>query len=156
MEGNMKTSLTILLLAMCGSLVCAQAPAVKKAPAPVKKTAVAEPAPAPKPVVAPKPAAKPVEEAEESVVMIDSKADAEPEEGGRYSAGAFSGEQEEVAVPGGLPSSYGQCKGVITEAGRSVLVFESLDDGAISLVQLVLGKGKASWKLLDRIPRSND
>jgi len=152
----MKTSLTILLLVACGALASAQVPAGKKAPAPVKKTAAAEPAPAPKPVAAPKPAAKPVEEAEESVVMIDSKADAEPEEGGRYSAGSFGGEQDEPAVPGGLPSSYGQCKGVITEAGRSVLVFESLDDGAISLVQLVLGKGKASWKLLDRIPRSND
>ena len=146
----MKISLTVLLLAVCGALAGAQAPAQKKTAAAVKTTAV-ETAAAPKAV---KPApAKPAEEAEESVVMIDSRGDAE--EGG-YSAGSFGGEQEEVAVPGGLPSSYGQCKGVITEAGRSVLVFESPDDGSISLVQLVLGKGKASWKLLDRIPRSND
>lgn len=150
----MKTSLTILLLAVCGALVSAQVPAEKKPAAVVKKTTVVETAAAPK---AAKPApAKPAEDAEESVVMIDSRADAEPEEGGRYSTGAFGGEQEEPAVPGGLPSSYGQCRGVLTEAGRSVLVFENPDDGAISLVQLVLGKGKASWKLLDRIPRSAD
>lgn len=150
----MKISLTILLLGVCGSLVCAQVPAEKKPAAAVKKTAVVEAAAAPK---AAKPVpAKPAEEAEESVVMIDSRADAEPEEGGRYASGAFGREQEEAAVPGGLPSSYGQCKGVITEAGRTVLVFENPDDGAISLVQLVLGKGKPSWKLLDRMPRSAD
>ncbi|OGR63868.1 MAG: hypothetical protein A2X31_10480 [Elusimicrobia bacterium GWB2_63_22] len=153
----MKISLTVLLLAVCGALAVAQTPAQKKAAA--AKTAAVETAAAPK-AVKPAPAkpapARPAEEAEESVVMIDSKADAEPEAGGRYSAGAFGGEQEEPVVPGGLPSSYGQCKGVITEAGRSVLVFENSDDGAISLVQLVLGKGKASWKLLDRIPRSAD
>ncbi len=150
----MKTSLTILLLAVCGSVVCAQVPAEKKPAAGAKKTTAVETPAAPKAVKAEP--AKPAEDAEESVVMIDSRADADPDEGGRYSTGAFGGEQEETAVPGGLPSSYGQCKGVITEAGRSILVFENPDDGAISLVQLVLGKGKPTWKLLDRMPRSAD
>lgn len=162
----MKKSLAALLIILCGAALYAQAPADKKtAPAEkkaantaaAKKAAKAEAAKAADAKAEPaKPAAaKPADEPEESVVMIDSKADADPEEGGR-AAGAYGAEQEEVVVPGGMPSSYGQCKGVITDAGRSILVFESPDDGSISLVQLVMGKAKASWKLLDRIPRSAD
>lgn len=162
----MKKILSAVLIAVCGTALYAQAPAGKKSAAAEKKAAEAaapkkaakdEPAKAEPAKPAPaRPAAKPAEEAEESVVMIDSKTDAEPEAGGRFSAGAYGAEQEEPVVPGGMPSSYGQCKGVIADAGRSILVFESPDDGSISLVQLVLGKGKASWKLLDRIPRSAD
>jgi len=94
-------------------------------------------------------AAKQDQEAEESVVMIDSKA--EPEDTGAYSA-----EPEDHMVPGGLPLSYGQCKGIITDAGRSLLVFESLDDGTVTFVQITIGKTIVSWKLVARIPRSAD
>jgi hypothetical protein len=97
-------------------------------------------------------AAKQEQDAEESVVMIDSKAEAE-EEG---VSAASRPEPEERTVPGGLPLSYGQCKGVITEAGRNLLVFESLDDGTITFVQVTVGKTNISWKLVDRIPRSAD
>jgi hypothetical protein len=57
-------------------------------------------------------------------------------------------------VPGGIPASYGQCKGVMNDGGRTLLVFESADDGAISFVQVTLGKAGAAWKLVDRIYRS--
>ena len=97
-------------------------------------------------------AAKQEQDAEESVVMIDSKTeDADSAQGYDYRA-----EQDERMVPGGLPSSYGQCKGVITDAGRNLLVFENPEDGAISLVQVTIGKASVSWKLVARIPRSAD
>jgi hypothetical protein len=95
-------------------------------------------------------AAKQEQDAEESVVMIDSKAD-EPE-----SPSAYGMEGEDRMVPGGLPSSYGQCKGVISDAGRNIMIFESLDDGSLSFVQVTAGKANVSWKLIDRIPRSAD
>ena len=60
------------------------------------------------------------------------------------------------AVQAGLPSSYGQCKGVIADAGRNLLIFESPDDGSVSFVQVTVGKANVSWKLVDRIPRSAD
>ena len=97
-------------------------------------------------------AAKQEQDAEESVVLIDSKA--ETEETG--TSADYGAEREERTVPGGLPSSYGQCKGVINDGGRNILVFESIDDGSLSFVQLVVGKSAVSWKLLDRIPRSGD
>ena len=97
-------------------------------------------------------AAKQEQDAEESVVMIDSKAEAE-EPG---SSADYAGEQDERLVPGGLPSSYGQCKGIMNDAGRNLLIFESLDDGALSFVQVIAGKSSISWKLLYRIPRSAD
>lgn len=97
-------------------------------------------------------AARQEQEAEESVVMIDSKGDG----GETESPSAYGAEQEERAVPGGLPSSYGQCKGVIADAGRNILIFESPDDGAVSFVQVTVGKANVSWKLVDRIPRSAD
>lgn len=162
-----KTLLTLLLLGCCAAVraQAADQPVTEKPAAAVKKSAPeARPAPAETPAQAKAKKAARAEaqkkaearqeeqDAEESVVMIDSKPDAE--DTGRFSAGAA--DQEDVAVPGGLPSSYGQCKGIITEAGRTVLVFESLDDGAISFVQVVLGKTGASWKLLDRVPRSMD
>ena len=138
-----------LLLMVCGTLLYAQAPADKKAAAADAKKAAA-PVPA-KPAA--KPAAKPVEEAEESVVMVDSKPDAEPEEGGRFAAGAYGAEQEETAVPKGIPASYGQCKGVLNEGARSILIFESPDDGEITFVQVTFGKGGVSWKKLDSLKR---
>jgi hypothetical protein len=94
-------------------------------------------------------------EAEEGTVMIDSKAD--QEEPARSAAQSEDPAAErEVNVPGGLPSSYGQCKGVISEAGRNVMIFESQDDGTVYFVQVNLGKSSVSWKLLDRLPRSAD
>ena len=167
----MKKLLAVLLILSCGAALHAQTAEDKKKAADARKAAAAEAAkkpaakgeaavpaaaPAPQPKPAAKPAAKQSDDAEESMVMIDDKADPEGGEG-RFSAGAFAADQEEQpTVPGGMPSSYGQCKGVITEGGRSILVFESPDDGAISLVQLVIGKAKVSWQLLSRIPRSAD
>ena len=120
------------------AIITAQAADVKKAktaPAAQKKQADTEP--------------------EEGTVMIDSKAGAEETE--RY-AGQPEGVDAErgVDVPGGLPSSYGQCKGVMNEGGRTILIFESLEDGTIYFVQVTVGKNSVSWKLVDRIPRSAD
>ena len=61
----------------------------------------------------------------------------------------------EIAVPGGIPASYGQLKGAINDSGRSLLTFES-DDGTISFVQIFVGKSAVSWKLISRIYRSAD
>jgi hypothetical protein len=154
----MKKFLTAVLVLACAGALSAQAPADKKAPE--KKPAAAAPAkPSTAPVAAPakpepaKPApkaARPAEEPEESVVMIDDKA--EPAEGGRFAAEAA--EPAEPVVPGGLPASYGQCKGVLNDAGRSILVFESPDDGEITFVQLTFGKAGVSWKRLDSIRRT--
>lgn len=122
------------------------------------KAAAARPQSRPAPAAkAARPAkAKPqAEEQEEAGVMIDSKA--EPEETGRFSAAAFSQEPDDTpAAPGGLPSSYGQLKGVMNDGGRTLLVLESPDDGAITFVQVTAGRNAVSWKLLDRIPRSLD
>jgi len=139
----MKKLLTAFAAALCAGALFAQAPAEKPKPAPEKKAAAA---PEKKPAA---PAAKPAEEQEESVVMIDSRTD--PEDVRTPVAYA-----DDRALPGGLPSSYGQCRGVISEAGRSVLVFESPDDGSIAFVQVVLGKTGVTWKLLDRVYRSPD
>ncbi len=157
----MKKSLTALLLVFCGAMLYAQVPSDKSKSAADKKTAAVDTSTAvkksTKAEAAKAAAAKLAEqEPEESVVMIDSKAEPEDEAGERSTAGAYGSDQEEAPAAGGLPNSYGQCKGVITEGGRTVLVFESPDDGSISFVQVVLGKGKVSWKLLDRITRSGD
>lgn len=155
-----KTFICAALTVMAGALF-AQAPAEKAKPAPAKpaaaatvitaqaapKPAAAAPATAKKPEPA-KPAAKPAEDQEESMVMIDDKGDSD------YSRASSADADEQPAVPGGIPSSYGQCKGVMTDAGRTLLVFESADDGAISFVQVTLGKTGAAWKLVDRIYRS--
>lgn len=101
-----------------------------------------------------KPAAKINDaDAEESGVMIDSRSDGE--ETGRFAASASREEREDPAA-GGLPSSYGQLKGVMSDAGRSLLVFESPDDGSITFVQVTIGKNNAAWKLVDRIHRGAD
>jgi hypothetical protein len=172
----MKTALFALLLAAAAPAFAQGAAAVPQdkpaADTPQKKTPRAKARPAaatadaktsPAPASQPAPAkkavkqepVKPAEEPEESVVMIDSKA--EPEETGRFSAAGYAADQDEApAVPGGMPASYGQLKGVMNDGGRSLLVLESPDDGAITFVQVTAGKAGVSWKLVDRIPRSLD
>ncbi|MGD9642533.1 MAG: hypothetical protein AB7V08_07310 [Elusimicrobiales bacterium] len=140
-----KTFICAALTVMAGALF-AQTP-VAKAKTAAAKPAAAAPAQKSEPV---KPAAKAVEEQEESMVMIDDKTESD------YSRGASADADEQPAVPGGIPSSYGQCKGVMNDGGRTLLVFESADDGSISFVQVTLGKTGAAWKLVDRIHRSAD
>lgn len=91
-------------------------------------------------------AVKPQEDAEEAGVMIDSRGEAEADD--ERPAPAETG-------PAGIPSSYGQCRGVMADGGRNLLVFESIEDGSISFVQVTTGKG-VSWRLVGRIQRSND
>lgn len=153
-----KTLAAVLALACAGALY-AQAPA-DKAKAAEKKPAATVPAAVPaaaqpevKKAAAPapaKPAAKPADESEESVVMIDSKAEAEDR---RASYGEETDDQ--AFVPDGIPSSLGQCKGVMNEGGRNVLVFESIEDGTISFVHVTIGKATVSWNVIAKIPRSN-
>ncbi len=156
----MKQFAMAVIVAVCAGALYAQAPADKKNAAPEKKAsaaaekkdakaAPANPVPAAKP--APKPAARQAEEAEEAMVMIDDRPDAA--EGGRPATGAFSAEQDEPAVPGGLPAAYGQLRGVLTDAGRQILVFENPDDGEITFVQLSFGRTGVSWRRLDSIRR---
>ena len=157
----MKRSLIAVLLLVCAGALYAKEPskkikaevaalqtaaaaAVKADAVQAKKDAKAEQVKAA--------AARQEQDAEESVVMIDSKGDA----GEAETPAAYGAEQEERVVPGGLPSSYGQCKGVISDAGRNLLIFESPDDGSVSFVQVTVGKANVSWKLVDRIPRSAD
>jgi hypothetical protein len=166
----MKKYLIAALIFGCGVPLRAQTavPADKAKPAaaaPVKtaqakaapaKAAPAKAAPAAEkkaPAAAARPAAdkQADQDNEESVVMIDSKGDAE--DNGRFNSGE---DKEERTVPGGIPSSYGQCKGTIVEGGRSLLVFESAEDGTLSFVQVVVGKASVTWKLVDRIGRSAD
>ncbi len=131
-----------------------KAKAVPKSPAkaPAAQAAPAGPA-QPKPRPAQPAAAKADQESDEAVVMIDSKADLD--ETGRFAAA--EGDQEEgPAAQGGLPSSYGQLKGALNEGGRSLLVFENPDDGALTFVQVSAGRNGVAWKLVDRIPRSGD
>jgi len=153
-----KTFICAVLTVMAGALF-AQTPVAKAKPAAAKPAAAAPVTTAqaaPKPAAAApakktepvKPAAKAVEEQEESMVMIDDKADSD------YSRVSSADADEQPAVPGGIPASYGQCKGVMNDGGRTLLVFESADDGAISFVQVTLGKTGAAWKLVDRIYRS--
>lgn len=157
----MNKSLIVALLLVCGGALSAKEPSQKiKAEVAALQTAAvaavkAEAVQAKKEVKeeqAKAAAARQEQEAEESVVMIDSKGEA----GEAEAPAAYGAEQEERVVPGGLPSSYGQCKGVIADAGRNILIFESPDDGSVSFVQVTVGKSNVSWKLVDRIPRSAD
>ena len=146
----MKKTLMAVLLSACAGTLLAQAAADKAKPAAAaeKKSeaaAPAAPAPAAQPAAAPekkpaaKPAAKQAEEPEESMVMIDDKA--EPE--GRPAAA----ESEERAVDrSGIPEAFGQCKGVTTDGGRTILIFESPETGAISFVHVVFGKNGVTWR----------
>jgi hypothetical protein len=148
---NMTVTLSILLLG--AAVLSAQAPQSKTPPAD-KNAAAPAAAPAATDNKPPKTRAQPARQAEaedEGTVLIDSKG--ETEDAGRYAPGS---EQAQADVPGGIPSSYGQCKGVINDAGRSVLVFENSEDGAVVFVQIFFGKGGVSWKLVDKIGRSAD
>ena len=130
--------------------ISASTAAVSAAQAPQKQQQKPKAAPAVK-------KAAPSEEEGEGAVMIDSKSD--EDRSGRFSAKADADDTDNVAeetpVPGGLPSSYGQLKGVMNEAGKNLLVFES-DDGAITFVQVFVGKNSVSWKLVSKIVRSPD
>ncbi|MDA8131051.1 MAG: hypothetical protein M0011_06055 [Elusimicrobia bacterium] len=135
----MKKALAAVLALACAGVLLAKDQPAQQAPA----AAQAKPAAA---------QTKAADEQEDSGVLIDStKYDAEDSDVGTETP-AYVG----AGVPGGIPSSYGQCRGVMTEGGRSLLVFESLDDGAISLVQVTFGKTGVSWKLAGRIPRSGE
>lgn len=162
----MKIALFAALFSFCGMTLHAQAPAQPdkdKAAAAARPAAQAKPAAQPAKAAAPAPAKKAAKpeaaaakveaDGEESMVMIDSKT--EPEDTGRFAADYGQG-QEDADAAGGIPSSYGQCKGVVNDGGRNLLVFESPDDGTLSFVQVTAGKGKFSWKLVDRIRRSAD
>lgn len=154
-----KTFICAMLTVLAGA-VFAQTPAEKAKPAPAKpavaapvapaqaapKPAAAAPAPVKKPEPA-KPAAKAAEDQEESMVMIDDKADAD------YSRAAPAEQAADTPLPKGLPSSFGQCKGAISDGGRNILVFENPDDGQINFVQITFGKGGVSWRLVDALPR---
>ncbi len=139
----MNKSLIAVTLLLYGVALWAQGPAANgKAAAAAQQAA---------PAAQPKKAVKAQDQdSEEAVVMIDSKADQDDED----AADNYGAEPRKPEVPGGLPVSYGQCKGVINEPGRSVLVFESPDDGEIYFVQVTVGKTKVSWKLIDSIRRS--
>ncbi|MDA8244670.1 MAG: hypothetical protein M0025_11200 [Elusimicrobia bacterium] len=131
-----KALAAVLALACAGVLLAKDQPAQ---PAPAAAKAAAAPA-------------KATDDQEDSGVLIDStKYDAEDSD-----AGAETQAYGATGVPGGIPTSYGQCRGVMNEGGRSLLVFESLDDGTISLVQVTFGKAGAGWKLAGRIPRSGE
>ncbi|OGS12868.1 MAG: hypothetical protein A2234_06625 [Elusimicrobia bacterium RIFOXYA2_FULL_58_8] len=156
------TPLLVFVFSTFAVALFAQAPGKKdSAPAPEAKQAVLVKAQSAdeksgKTAPARKTAKKQSEpEAEEGTVMIDSKSD--PDDAGRFvPQSEDSAGEREADVPGGMPASYGQCKGVLNEGGRSILVFESSEDGAIYFVQLTVGKSGVSWKLLSRISRSAD
>lgn len=153
----MEKLLAAAIVACCAGALMAQAPAEKPKAAP-EKAAAATPAPAPAAPAAPaaaprkapaaKPAPKPAEEPEESMVMIDDRAEID-------NRAAYAQEPEErPRATNGIPASLGQCRGVTTDAGRTILVFENADSGDISFVQVTFGKTGASWRVLDSLPRS--
>ncbi|HBA61821.1 MAG TPA: hypothetical protein DCZ92_13625 [Elusimicrobia bacterium] len=137
-------------------------PADKNAAAAAK--AKAGPATAAAPAVQPgkkaeRPAAarsKQAEPEDDGTVMIDSRSDVDETGRAPARADAAAGEREEADIPGGMPISYGQCKGVISDGGRNLLVFESPDDGTITFVQVIAGRSSVSWKVAGTIGRSSD
>ncbi len=131
-------AIVVIVLAFAGVLL-AKGPDAAQAPAPSSASAKVQ------------------DDSDEAGVMIDSKGDAGDASGDQdYSAPNGAEVYAEPSGVGGLPSSYGQCKGVVNEGGRSVLVLESPEDGALSFVQVTVGKSDVSWKLIGRIPRSSD
>ena len=139
----MKKALAAVIALACAGVLLAKDQPAQQAPAAAKPAA----APA-KPASA---QAKAAEDQDDSGVFIDS-AKYEPEEADPGAEVSYAA----VGVPGGIPASYGQCRGVLNDGGRSLLVFESLDDGTISLVQVTFGKTGVGWKLAGRIPRSGE
>ncbi|HOW88660.1 MAG TPA: hypothetical protein PL037_00135 [Elusimicrobiales bacterium] len=91
-------------------------------------------------------------EEEEGQVLIDG---ASEEDSPRTPDTEEEKYEPEKKPAGGIPSSYGQLKGTLSEGEKSFLVFEG-DDGTIYLVQITPGKSGASWKLASKIPRSAD
>ena len=171
----MNKTLLALALFACGVPLCAQAPAAEKPAAtavdnktavsavPGKEGAAKKEQPAAR---APRKTKEEVKKAAavsrarkeddsygESGVLIDSRTEGADAE--RFDAPSAA-EQGEPEVSGGIPASYGQCKGIINEAGRTILVLESQEDGAVSFVQVTVKKNSVSWKLVDRIPRGAD
>ena len=143
-----------------------RAPGKKAAPVPVKvqtaatvpgQAAAAAPAQARKAAApaARKPVKKapPPEEEEPGAVMIDTRSD--EDRSGRFTDSGAGGEAGEPAAPGGMPVSYGQLKGSLNDAGRSLLVFENAD-GEIAFVQVFVGKNAVTWKLISTIRRGNE
>jgi hypothetical protein len=122
-----------------------QAQAAAAAPAQAQKAAV----PAVQKAVQKAP---PAEEEEPGAVMIDPRSD--EDRSGRFTDNNAGGEAEteEAAAPGGMPVSYGQLKGSLNDAGRSLLVFEN-EDGEIAFVQVFIGKKAVTWKLISTIRR---
>jgi len=147
----MRTILSVLVLSALAVSLGAQAAAEK----PAASAAGKKPAAAAKALAAQTPKKLSEAEPDDGTVMIDSKAD--PEDTGRVVMQSEDNAPEsEINVPGGMPSSYGQCKGVISEGGRNLLVFESSDDGSIYFVQVTMGSSSVAWKLVGSIPRSAD
>lgn len=136
-----------------------RAPRKKAAPAPIQ---VQTAAPAPGKVqqaaapAAPKTVkqAPPVEEEEPGAVMIDPRSDEDRSDRFTDSNAGAQADTEEAPAPNGMPVSYGQLKGSLSDAGRSLLVFEG-EEGEISFVQVFIGKSAVTWKLISKIPRSN-
>ncbi|HNT97623.1 MAG TPA: hypothetical protein PKK31_05080 [Elusimicrobiales bacterium] len=90
---------------------------------------------------------------EEGGVLID---------GAETAAPVWSADQPEEAAPasgaadpGALPASLGDVRGTLTDGGRSILVLQA-DDGTISFVQVVFGKGGVTWKPAGSLRRSRD
>ncbi|MBI4655705.1 MAG: hypothetical protein HY746_03045 [Elusimicrobia bacterium] len=54
-----------------------------------------------------------------------------------------------------MPASYGMIKGVFTDEGKNILVFENAD-GDMFFVQIFFTKKGVVWKLIDRISRVQD
>lgn len=145
----MRTIISVFVLSALALTLSAQAPAKKSDAQP----AAAKAQEGRNPAAAQNSKKQAEAEADEGTVMIDSKAD--QEETGHFAAQPAA-ERADLDAPGGMPSSYGQCKGVISEGGRNVMVFENPEDGTIYFVQVNLGKSSVSWKLVDRILRSGD
>ena len=153
----MRTLISALVMSVLAASLCAQEPSVvlpqKNA---ASKNTVRE-VKSGKTAALPEKARKQAEvEPDEGTVMVDSKADPDDAWSSAPEADKEPLERGEAGVPGGMPSSYGQCKGVVNEGGRNILVFENAEDGAVYFVQVTVGKNNASWKLVARIPRSSD
>lgn len=146
----MKKTLAIVVLFVMAVSIYAQGPAGNKDAKGVSASATAgqkaEKAPAAKPKQADA-------DSDDGAVMIDSLSDTE--ETGRFddSTEADGGESD---VAGGIPASYGTCRGTMNEGGRNILVFESQEDGSLTFVQVTVGKKSVSWKLAGFIGRSSD
>lgn len=159
----MRILTSILVLSALSVSLCAQAPSGKQeAGAVQRKSSAAEKYLAmdaksgKTPVPADKAKKQYDAEPEEGTVIVDSKADSEEAWSSAAEADKQPAERPDADVPGGMPASYGQCKGVVTEGGRTILIFENPDDGALYFVQVTVGKNNVAWKLVDKISRSAD